>query len=302
MGRLASIRQRLRRLLIPPRLVTDLHAIRMSQGRILTELNRAKPAQPIRECEFGIFSQWGEDGVIQKLIQAVPIAHRTFIEFGVEDFSESNCRYLLLNDHWRGYVLDGSEKWIRAITSVDSWWKHHLQARCALVTRENVNALLLESGFEEDLGILSVDVDGVDYWLLEAITAFRPRILIVEYNSLFGSERAITVPYDEHFTRRSKHYSDLYFGASLSALTSLASTKGYSLVGVESAGVNAFFVRNDVMGDLSALSIDQAFVHSHVRQSRDREGKLDYLTPDQSREVIRGLPVVNVLTGAIEPF
>lgn len=151
MGRLASIRQRLRRLLIPPRLVTDLHAIRMTQGRILAELNRPKPAQPIRDCEFGIFSQWGEDGVIQKLIQSIPIANRTFIEFGVEDFNESNCRYLLMNDHWRGYVLDGSEKWIRTLTSAEWLWKHHLQARCALVTRENVNALLLDSGFDSDM-------------------------------------------------------------------------------------------------------------------------------------------------------
>jgi hypothetical protein len=281
--------------------MSELEAIRLTQGKILAELNRSKTARNLKDCEFSIFSQWGEDGIIQKLIAEIPIRQTTFIEFGVEDFYESNCRFLMMNDNWRGYVIDGSEKWIASLKRSNWWWKHDLRARCAIVTRENVNALLQGSGFDRDLGILSIDVDGVDYWLLEAIDSYAPRILILEYNSLFGSERKISVPYDDSFSRRQKHYSELYYGASLPALAYLAARKGYSLVAAESAGVNAFFVRNDLIeGNVSALTVDQAFVESMVRQSRDPSGRLNYLEREERYAEIKGMPVVNVETGETE--
>jgi hypothetical protein len=282
-------------------LFRDLEAMRLTQGRILTELNRTKTSDALRDFEFKVFSQWGEDGIIQRLVAALPIAHRTFIEFGVEDFAESNCRFLMMNNHWSGYVIDGSSHWIAKLQAAEWRWKHDLNAHCAMVTRENVNELLLASGFDRDLGILSIDVDGNDYWLLEALDAYSARILIVEYNSLFGSERRISVPYDPAFSRTAKHYSDLYFGASLAALTYLAERKGYSLVGTESVGVNAFFVRSDLVGGaLRALTVEEAFVESRVRQSRDREGRLDFLPTQARYAAIAGMPVVNVETGALE--
>lgn len=288
-------------MLLPSRLMSDLEAIRMGQGKILAELNRQKAGRSIQDYEFGIFSQWGEDGILQKLISDLPIQNRTFIEFGVEDFSESNCRFLMMNDHWRGYVIDGSEKWISALLKSNWLWKHDLRARCALVTRDNVNELLLGSGFDRDVGVLSIDVDGVDYWLLDAIDTYAPRILIVEYNALFGSARKISVPYDASFSRRQRHYSDLYFGASLPALAYLAARKGYTLVGTESAGVNAFFVRNDLAAHCAfATTVEAAFTESPVRQSRDQAGRLNYLDRAASLDAIRGLPVVNVETGATE--
>jgi len=270
---------------------------------MLAQLNGVKPAMPVRGCEFSVFSQFGEDGIIQKLITSVRIAHRTFIEFGVEDFAESNCLFLMMKNNWRGFVIDGSERWITAVRRHDGFWKYDLRTRCAFMTRDNVNAVLQESGFDRDVGVMSVDVDGVDYWLLEALTAVAPRILIVEYNSLFGAERSITVPYSEHFSRRQQHYSDLYSGASLGALVHLAAVKGYSLVGTESAGVNAFFVRDDLRNhDVQAVSIVHLFQHSQVRQRRNRVGKLDYLTHQERAAAIRGMPVINVLTGATEDF
>ena len=198
-------------------------------------------------------------------------------------------------------MLDGSAKGIASLEASSWWWKYDIRATCALVTTQNINALLQASGFDRDLGILSIDVDGVDYWLLEALDAFAPRIIIVEYNSLFGSERKISVPYDASFSRREKHYSELYFGASLPALAYLAARKGYSLVGTESAGVNAFFVRNDLVGnDVPSRTVEEAFTESRVRQSRDREGRLDYLDREARYAAITGMPVVNVETGEME--
>ncbi len=298
-----DFKRALRRALLPSDLRAGLEKQRISQGKILAQLNRKKPLRPLHDCEFSVFSQFGEDGIIQQLTSAIPIAHRTFIEFGVEDFNESNCRFLLMHNNWRGFVIDGSERWIAALRQHDWFWKFDLRTKCAFMSRDNVNEVLLESGFDRDLGLLSIDVDGMDYWLLSAVRAFAPRILIVEYNSLFGGERCITVPYSENFSRRQAHYSDLYFGASLGALSQAASLLGYSLIGTESAGVNAFFVRNDLLNsEVQAVSVAQAFQPSTLRQSRNRYGKLDYLTLEQRAATIRGMPVVNVMTGETEPL
>jgi hypothetical protein len=250
-----------------------------------------------------VFSQWGEDGIIQRLIDTVNIEHKTFIEFGVEDFSEANCLFLLRKDNWRGFVIDGSPKNMQRLREAPYFWKYDLHAVDAFITRANINELLARSGFDGDLGILSVDIDGNDYHVLQAISGWRPRILICEYNAAFGSQRNITVPYDPSFQRTSKHHSNLYFGASLGAMAALAGRLGYVLVGTNSNGANAFFVRQDLMNDkLRALTTEQAFTPSLFRESRDAQGRLTYFTGEDRLKVIKGLPVVNVETGLEEPL
>lgn len=275
--------------------------IRVMQGRILAELNRAKTSKRLQDYEFKVFSQWGEDGILQKLIECVEIKHRTFIEFGVEDFYESNCRYLMVNGNWSGFILDGSQTNINRLRSSYFYWRYQLDCACSFITRGNINQLLSRSGFDRDLGILSVDIDGVDYYVFEAISEFNPRILILEYNAVFGGERKITVPYSEDFRRTAAHYSNLYFGASLGALTHLANRKGYTLVGTTSAGANAFFVRNDLMTlSLESHTAAGAFTPSRARESRDTRGRLSHLGGDDRLALIRGLPVYNVETERLE--
>jgi hypothetical protein len=275
--------------------------IKMNQGRILVQLARSLDSKRLADFEFKVFSQWGEDGIIQKLIHSIEIAEETFIEFGVEDFAESNCRFLMMNDNWRGFVMDGSDLDMACCRSSYYYWKHALTARQAFVTRENVDELLRSSGFGPDLGILSIDLDGVDYWVAEAIHYHRPRILIHEYNAVFGRQRKISVPYDPAFERSKKHASNLYWGASLAALTHLASQRGYSLVGTNSAGNNAFYVRNDLMNDkLESLSVERAYTASAYRESRDASGRLTHLGGEDRLRAITGMPVINVETGAAE--
>lgn len=277
--------------------------LRIAQGRILDALNRRRRRQRLADYEFKVFSQWGEDGIIQHLIREVPIVHRTFIEFGVEDFMESNCRYLLMNDNWQGFVIDGSDANIARLRNAYFYWKHDLRSIAAFVTAENIDSLLRSAGFDEDLGLLSIDIDGVDFWVLQAIECVRPRILVAEYNALFGADRIITVPYDPAFQRSRKHYSNLYYGASLGAMTALAMARGYDLVGTNSVGSNAFFVRRDVRPkSLPVLDVAQAFTPCHIRESRDPSGNLTYADRHQQFEMIRGLPVVNLATGEIEPL
>jgi hypothetical protein len=275
--------------------------IKINQGKILSTLNENRQSKNIRDYEFKIFSQWGEDGIIQHLSKSIEIANKTFIEFGVETFHESNCRYLLMKDNWSGFVIDGSAENVQTLKDSYFYWKYSIDAIHAFITKENINKLLVQSGFDEDLGILSIDIDGIDYFVLEEISTFRPRILICEYNSVFGNKRKISVPYDSGFKRTSKHYSNLYFGASLPAITYLANKKGYSLVGTNSNGGNAFFLRNDLLNDkIEVLSVEQAYFSSNIRESRDAQGNLTYISGEERLELIRGLPVLNVESNAIE--
>jgi hypothetical protein len=219
----------------------------------------------------------------------------------VADFFESNCRYLLMKNNWRGFVIDGSASNVKRIKNSYFYWKHDLAAIDAFITKDNINDLLLNSGFGEDLGILSIDVDGNDYHILEAIKFFRPRILICEYNAVFGSARKVTVPYEADFRRAEKHHSCLYCGASLGAIAYLAEKRGYALVGTNTAGNNAFFVRDDLLNcHVEALSAEEAFVPSRFRESRDAGGHLTYISGDHRLALLKDLQVLNVETNALE--
>ena len=275
--------------------------LKINQGIMLAGLNQAKRSSNLKNYEFKVFSQWGEDGILQRLTSTIEIPEKTFIEFGVEDFFESNCRFLMMKDNWRGLVMDGSAANIGRLKHSYFYAKYEISAVDAFVTRENINELLAKSGFGPDLGILSVDIDGNDYHVLEAIDVFSARILICEYNALFGPSRRITIPYDAGFQRTNAHHSNLYYGASLSAIVFLANRKGYSFVGTNSAGNNAFFVRNDVMSSqFPALDAEDGFTQSRFRESRAADGNLNYIGGQARLKLIRGLPVVNVETGAID--
>jgi len=285
------------------RISERLDEIKINQGLILSALNETRNSTNLADYEFKVFSQWGEDGIIQYLSKTIELRHKTFIEFGVESFMEANCRFLLMKDNWSGYVIDGSPSNIAKLKSSYFYWKYHIDAVDAFVTKDNIDDLLTRSGFDADLGILSIDIDGNDYFILEAINAVRPRILICEYNAVFGATRKISVPYDPDFCRARKHYSKLYFGASLPAITFIANKKGYSLVGTNSSGCNAFFVRDDLLnGKLPTLTAEQAYLTSKIRQSTNQQGNLSYLAGEDRLKEIRGLAVVNVETGAIEPL
>jgi hypothetical protein len=140
-----------------------INRIQEALGRI--EARQATDAADVRQAEFRVFSQWGEDGIIQYLVARVPIQRRVFVEFGVENYAESNTRFLLLKDQWSGLVIDGSPEHIDYIRRDPIYWATSLKAECAFVTKDNINALLTGNGIAGDIGLLSVDIDGNDYWI-----------------------------------------------------------------------------------------------------------------------------------------
>lgn len=198
-------------------------------GRIEARQLRDLPAPDIHTAEFRVFSQWGEDGILQHLIRHVAIPRNIFIEFGVENYLESNTRFLLTNNNWAGLVIDGSAKNIEFIKRDEIYWRHSLKAELSFITQDNINDLIRRNGLTGEIGLLSIDIDGNDYWVWEAIDAVIPSVVVIEYNARFGPDRAVTIPYDAGFVRTTAHHSNIYFGASLEALCLLGEAQGVFL-------------------------------------------------------------------------
>jgi hypothetical protein len=249
------------------------------------------------EVEFQVFSQRGEDGILQYIISKIDIPNKIFIEFGVENYTESNTRFLLINNNWSGLVIDGDQKNIDFIKSDFIYWKYDITAYHSFITRDNINGLINAYTHLEDIGLLSVDIDGNDYWVWEAIDKIKPRIVTCEYNSAFGPSQKVSIPYSDSFQRSKAHYSDLYFGASLAAFCHLAEKKGYDFIGAAEPGVNAFFVRKDLSAPFKKYTAEQGFRPSANKDSRDQKGNLSFLPHDQRLPVIKELPVVEVTSG-----
>jgi hypothetical protein len=256
----------------------------------------------IVNSEFKVFSQWGEDGIIQYLIRHVPIERKLFVEFGVENYAESNTRFLVLNNLWAGLVLDGSAENVEQIKRDSIYWSNNLKAEQTFITKDNIDDVITRNGIGGDIGLLSVDIDGNDYWVWEAITSISPRIVICEYNSLFGPVAKVTTPYDPAFVRDTAHHSKVYYGASIAALSALASKKGYSLVAGNSAGNNVFFVRNDLLGGLQVLTPVQAYRQSRFREYHDEQGGLTFYDFATRLEKLKGMPLHDLTTGTVRPL
>ena len=274
--------------------------LKIQNGRIWSELLKGRALRTIHEAEFKVFSQWGDDGIVQYIIQRLAIKNEVFIEFGVEDYQEANTRFLLINNNWSGLVLDGSEINISKIKKNEIYWKHDLIAKSAFITAENVNQLIEEEGIKGPIGLLHIDIDGNDYWIWKAIEVVDPSIVIIEYNSLFGSEKAITIPYNKDFDRTSAFYNNLYFGASLLSLCDLGEEKGYSFIGCNSAGNNAFFIKKEFNTQFPVLTAAEGYVSSKFRESRNKKGQLSHIRGRDRLNSLKALPVYNTRKNKIE--
>jgi hypothetical protein len=271
-----------------------LQRIQEALGRIEARQVALDANASFNDAEFRVFSQWGEDGLIQYLIRRVPVPNKIFVEFGVENYLEANTRFLVLNDRWSGLVMDASAENIEFIRRDPISWASHLNSVSAFITRENINDLLQSNNICGDIGLLSVDIDGNDYWVWEAIDCISPRIVICEYNALFGPVARVTTPYDPAFTRRKAHFSGVFYGTSIAALEALGRLKGYILVGGNSAGNNVFFVRDDVAGALKPVRAAEAYRRPRFREFQNEQGQLTYYDMDAQLRSIGELEVFDL--------
>lgn len=281
--------------------INDYKSPKVNLGQIQAAANsQKKNINTLAEVEFQVFSQFGDDGIIQWLVQQLPSINKTFIEFGVENYRESNTRFLLVNNNWSGFVMDGSQENISAIKSEQLYTFFDLQAVCSFITSENINALLSGTGFNSEPGILSIDIDGNDYWVWKAITGIRPAIIICEYNSLFGFNHPYTIPYEDSFVRGTQ-YPFNYYGISLLSACHLAGEKGYSFIGCNSAGNNAYFIDNKYLPHIGIkpVSPGEGYVFQKFTEAYSN-AKGEWLRGMDKVRTIDGLPVYNTVTGLQE--
>lgn len=270
-------------------------------GRIASQQVRSRERiTSLADVEFRVSSQWGEDGILDWLVERanIPGNAQSFIEFGVEDYRQSNTRFLLQNRNWRGLILDGSPAMLTTVKDDGLLWAYDLEARPAFITRENINELIRAADFTGEIGLLSIDLDGNDYWVWEALEVVNPILLVCEYNAVFGDVYPISTPYDPAFHRTRAHFSNLYFGASIRALCSLAARKGYRFVGTTTAANDAFFVREDYARRFVDVSLESVLaLPSRVRDSLDMRGRPDYVRGLARLGLISELTVINVQSG-----
>jgi len=195
---------------------------------------------------FRAYSQHDEDGMIHEIFQRIGVSSQTFLEFGVGDGTENNTLYLLLAG-WRGLWIDGNDA---NGASISRQFASFLQSGKLtflhrFVNRDSINKIIEKGNLSGEIDLLSIDIDGNDYWVWEAISQVQPRVVVVEYNAVFRPPIAVVADYDENFVWDGTSY----YGASLKALESLASQKGYALVGSSLSGINAFFVKRDLVED-----------------------------------------------------
>lgn len=289
------------------RLEKHLHSIEsqlernafLSAAPLVTRNRDIKTISSLADAEFKVFSQWGEDGIVQYLVHHISIPNKVFVEFGVEDYREANTRFLLIQNNWEGLIIDSNPDLAKYLSAQELYWRYNLNAKTSFITAENINELIREAGIEGDIGLLSIDIDGNDYWVWKAMEVISPRIVICEYNSVFGVKHQITVPYQPDFDKTRHHYSNLCFGASLPAICRLAEEKGYQLVGSNAAGCNAFFVRQDLAEGLPKPTVNQAYVASRFRSSVNESGELTFLGGRARIDAIRNARVLDLLTGQI---
>jgi hypothetical protein len=182
---------------------------------------------------FRAAAEADECAIIARLADGAP---RTFIEFGFHP-SEFNCVQLAKNPEWRGLLIDGNKRLVEDARAI---WPDRLTMADCFLTLDNLD--VVRNQFAE-VGVLSIDVDGNDYWFLEALIDLKPTVISVEYNSTLGFE-AITVPYDPEFDRHKKHPLGWYHGASLAAVHKLCAKHGYGLAAGSDGSCNAFFTRD----------------------------------------------------------
>jgi hypothetical protein len=202
---------------------------RLGKARLARELGPARPPlDDLTRYERRLCSQHGEDGILEAVFARIQTTNRYFVEFGVGSGRENNTAYLLKRQGWTGLWMDCQPPRKKRL----------LEIHTEQVTAENINALFSKYGVPPVFDLLSIDIDGNDYWVWKALTGYRPRVAVIEYNASIPPDEARTIPYDPHFVWDKSDY----FGASLLALANLGKAKGYVLVACDSAGANAFFV------------------------------------------------------------
>jgi hypothetical protein len=222
------------------------------------------------DVEFRNYSQNGEDGILWYVFSVIGTTTKTCVEMCAGSGQECNTSNLIINHGWTGLLFDGDER--RVLRGKEFFGSHPdtfiFPPRFihSWITAENADALISDNGYRGDIDLLSLDLDGVDYWIWDAIKTVSPRVVIAEVQAIWGSEKSVTVPYSPDFHAEFFKGFGIYSGASLPAFVKLAQKKGYRLIGCQRYGFNAIFLRNDVGRSVfPEVSASECFHHPFAK-------------------------------------
>ncbi len=242
----------------------------IEQINLLAVMSNSKTKLSFNDAGFRVHSQNEEDGLILFIFSLISTTNKKCVEICCGNALECNTTNLIIHHGWTGLMFDGSVENITMAKQFFSnipdtkYWPPKIVNQW--ITAENVNELIESQGFSGEIDLLSIDIDGIDYWLWESISVIKPRVVVTEINHLWGPEESVTVPYDPQFKAVFTEHGSDYAGASLKAFVKLGKKKGYKLIGTNRFATNAFFVRNDLISErLPEMQPKDCFHHNRAQ-------------------------------------
>ena len=249
------------------------------------------------QSECKIFSQNGEDGILNYIISTLKIERPNFIEIGVGTYIEANTRFIYDRFSPKGIIIDSVNDLKNKVYSNVNSWKGDLRVVEEKISTENINNIISKN-CDFNVDIFSLDIDSIDYWIIDKLKPNISKIFVAEYNAVFGSSLEVTVPNLKDFERKKYHYSHLCYGMSLKALINIMKKKNFYFIGTNSIRNNAFFVSNDYPIDkyFKNLELNELndYVDSNIRESRDIKNNLNYLSSESKLKEIYDCEVIDV--------
>ena len=252
----------------------------------------------ISDVDYKIYSQFGEDGIIDFILRKLNIEKPKFVEIGVGDYTECNSRFLFESRTANGLIIDCLENLSKKVSKNLKLWKGDLKIEEIFIDSENVLNVLKKNNFEKDIDFFSLDIDGIDYWIIKSLPSNFTKVAVVEYNPIFGHEHEVTVPNIKKFNRTLYHHSNLCYGMSLKALISLMESKNFYFLGSNLRRNNAFFVsktfsKNIFFPNIKISNISEN-VDCNIMESIDRKGELNFISGYDRINEIKNCEIIDL--------
>jgi hypothetical protein len=279
--------------LLREKLFREIQTLKIALGQttLVASKSSHQTYQRLSDASFRVFSQFGEDGILDFLCDTLKIIRPKVLELGAGNFNECNSRALA---EYRGaevVAVDARKDLISSIKKLDLYWKNHIFPLETWITPESIKGI-------QDFAHISIDLDGNDYWVAQAMDLTNIKIIVVEYNPLFGHKKAISIKRNDNFDRTKAHFSWDYFGASLRAYIHLFEKSGFCFVGTNLQCFNAFFIRLSEIDNLN-FKVEKdlsKFINGGMRDGRNLDSRLSYKSYFERVRDIENLPVVDVVT------
>ncbi len=278
------------------KLITNIN-YNLGLNNLLVISKKYKDITKLEQSECKIFSQNGEDGILDYITSMLKIERPNFIEIGVGTYVEANTRFIYDRFSPKGIIIDAEKDLKNKVFSNINPWKGDLRVIEEKISTENINDIISKN-CNFGIDIFSLDIDSIDYWIIDKLKPNISKIFVAEYNAVFGGTLEVTTPNLKNFNRQEYHYSHLCFGMSLKALINIMKKKNFYFIGTNSVRNNAFFISNDYPIDqyFKNLKIEDInyYVDSNIRESRDIKGNLNYLSGEKKLIEIYDCEVVDL--------